>query len=111
MFVALGGIVGWAKALATFRYGVDWAELDHVRRFAEWEPPVLILHGREDPEAPLRASAEFATSRVEETLLITFAGAGHAMSWNTDPERYEQVVAGFLAEHVLGESELEPVDG
>lgn len=105
-----GFIVGWAKAMATFRYGVDWAELDHVARSAEWAPPVLILHGREDREAPLRASAEFATSRIDSTLLLTFPGAGYGASWNVDPDRYEAAVTSFLAQHAAGESEFDPTE-
>lgn len=104
-----GFVVGWAKAFATFRYGVDWAELDHVARSDEWEPPVLILHGRDDDEAPLRASAEFATRRIDSTLLLTFPEAGYGESWNVDPERYESAVLAFLAQHALGESEFDSV--
>lgn len=103
-----GFMVGWAKAVATFRFGVDWSELDHVDRVDEWEPPVLILHGRDDDEAPLRASTEFATAAIDRTLLLTFPGAPHGASWNTDPARYESAVAGFLTEHAVGESEFEP---
>jgi pimeloyl-ACP methyl ester carboxylesterase len=105
-----GFIAGWAKAFATFRHGIDWAALDHVSRVHEWDPPVLILHGREDDEAPLRASAEFATARIDTTLLLTFPAAGHGASWNVDQERYEHAVLRFLAEHALGESEFEPAD-
>lgn len=105
-----GFIVGWAKAFATFRYGVDWAELDHVARVGEWEPPVLLLHGRDDGEAPLRASAEFATARIDSTLLLTFPEAGYGASWNVDSDRYEQAVVRFLADHALGESEFDSAD-
>jgi len=105
-----GFIVGWAKAFATFRYGVDWAELDHVDRVADWAPPVLIVHGREDDESPLRASAEFATARVDSTLLLTFPGATYGASWNTDPERYESALIDFLAEHAAGDSEFDVLE-
>lgn len=102
-----GFLVGWAKAFATFRFGVDWSELDHVGRAGEWTPPVLILHGRDDTVAPLRASAEFAAARIESTLLLTFPDAGYGASWNVDRERYEAAVLDFLAEHALGESTVE----
>ena len=105
-----GFIVGWAKAFATMRYGIDWSELDHVRRAHEWDVPVLILHGREDDEHPLRASAEFAMARIDSTRLLTFPEAGPGESWNTDPERYEAALLGFLERYAEGESVFERVD-
>lgn len=106
-----GFIVGWAKATAAFRYGVDWSALDHVARATEWDPPVLILHGRQDDEAPLRSSTEFALARIDSTLLLTFPGASHGASWNSDPDRYESAVVGFLTEHAAAESDFEGSDG
>jgi hypothetical protein len=105
-----GFIVGWSKALATFRFGVDWAELDHVSRADEWAPPVLIMHGRDDLESPIRASLEFASARIDSTLLLTFAGAGPGASWNSDPQRYEAALRAFVDQHGAGESEFEALD-
>jgi pimeloyl-ACP methyl ester carboxylesterase len=102
-----GLVVGWAKAVATLRYGVQWAELDHIARAREWQPPVLILHGDDDTEAPIRASDEFAAARSDSTTLLTFPGAGHGASWNADPDRYEQAVTSFLTEHAFGPSTLD----
>ncbi len=106
-----GFIAGWAKALAAFRYGVDWGALDHVDRAADWQPPVLILHGRADESVPLMISEEFALARPDSVRLITFPGAGSDAAWNSDPERYEAALGGFLADIAAGPSDFEPTDG
>lgn len=105
-----GFIAGWAKAAATFRYGIDWAAIDHVARASEWVPPVLILHGREDDVSPLDVSEAFALARPDSVRLLTFPGAGPDASWNSDPERYEAVLTGFLTKAASGPSSFEPVD-
>ncbi|MEE9297855.1 MAG: alpha/beta hydrolase [Acidimicrobiia bacterium] len=105
-----GFIAEWAKAVAALRYSIDWAALDHVARASEWVPPVLILHGREDAVSPLAVSEAFALARPDSTRLLTFPDAGANASWNTDPERYEEIVIGFLAEVAAGPSDFDPVD-
>lgn len=99
-----GWLLGWTKALASFRFGVDFGAIDHVER--GWDVPTLILHGRSDDHHPLETSTEFALDRPDTVRLITFPGAGTGESWNSDRDRYEAAVLLFLEEHVAGPSDL-----
>ena len=102
--------IGWTKAIASMRFGLDLRALDHVERSSEWQAPVLILHGRDEGASPLDAVEAFAIARGEEALLLTFPGAGPGASWNSDQTRYEAAVIGFLNDAAAAVSEFEPVD-
>ncbi|KJY42641.1 hypothetical protein VR41_06835 [Streptomyces sp. NRRL B-1568] len=58
--------------------------------------PALIVHGTEDPLAPLERSREIAARKPALFTLRTVRGAGHAGSWNADPQRYEEALRRFL---------------
>jgi len=102
--------IGWTKAIASMRFGLDLRALDHVERSSEWQAPVLILHGRDEGASPLDAVEAFAIARGEEALLLTFPGAGPGASWNSDQTRYKAAVIGFLNDAAAAVSEFEPVD-
>jgi pimeloyl-ACP methyl ester carboxylesterase len=97
-----GFITGWAKALATLRFGVDWGVLDQVDRADEFEVPILLFHGDEDDTIPIATSRRFAAARPDIVRFEVFPGAGHVESWNVDRDRYEGALREFLSEHVLG---------
>ena len=96
-----GFLAGWAKALATFRFGIDWTGLDHVAAATEQDHPVLILHGAVDDRFPLSASEAFAAADRHATLVVA-PGAGHGEAWNVDPAAYDAALAGFLNDTVVG---------
>lgn len=102
--------IGWTKAIASMRFGLDLGAIDHVERSVEWGARVLILHGRDDDVYPLESAEAFAIARGDDALLLTFPGAGPGASWNSDPTRYESAVVGFLDEVAAAGSEFEPVD-
>lgn len=99
-----GFIVGWSKAIATLRFGVDWGDLAHLSRAGENTAPTLILHGDGDAVFPVALSREFAAAAPLSVELVEVAGAGHGQAWNVDPERYEAAVEGFLQEVAVGRS-------
>jgi pimeloyl-ACP methyl ester carboxylesterase len=92
-------VVGWlGRRLATIRFGVEWGMLDQVERADEFDVPLLVLVGGEDPvsypddiEAFADAVGPLArSSRVEQ--------AGQADLWNIDQERYERTIRDWLLE-------------
>lgn len=97
-----GFVTGWAKALATLRFGIDWGVLDQVGRAGEFTVPILLFHGDEDETVPIATSDRFAAARPDLVTYEVFAGAGHVQSWNVDGDRYERALREFLTEHVLG---------
>ncbi|MFH1329142.1 MAG: alpha/beta fold hydrolase [Actinomycetota bacterium] len=87
-----------AKQIASWRFGVDWGEVDYVARAGELATPLLVIHGTEDDTVPFAVSEEFAAAAAPGLVtLVRFDGAGHVRAWNVDPERYEAVLSGFLA--------------
>jgi len=97
-----GLIVGWAKGLATLRWGTDWGALNQVDRADDFEVPILLFHGDADAVAPVVVSDRFAAERAELVRYERVPGAGHGASWNADPARYEAALAAFLAEVAVG---------
>ncbi len=97
-----GLIVGWAKGLATLRWGTNWGALNQVDRAEEFEVPVLLFHGDADSVAPVAVSERFAGAVPELVRFERVGGAGHGAAWNADPARYEGAVNAFLAEVAAG---------
>ena len=90
---ALALLKGGAALFGGFRFsGVNCAEA--VKRA---KVPILLIHGEEDRFVPLEMSREIAAANPEMVKLLTFPGAGHGLSFLTDPERYTRAVEEFLA--------------
>lgn len=102
----LGATVAWgargvpkpltwaAERVAGLRFGLDWQATDRLDDTGWADVPVLVLHGDDDPTAPVALSRDLADKdpdvRVEE-----FPRAGHVESWNSDPPRYDRLVRDF----------------
>ena len=57
--------------------------------------PILLIHGDDDRFVPLSMSLEIARSNPGKIDLQIFHGAGHGISYLTDPVRYEETVLKF----------------
>jgi pimeloyl-ACP methyl ester carboxylesterase len=102
-----GFLVGWAKAVATFRFGVEWTVLDHVATAFRQFRPVLIFHGDRDTRFPVAPSRAYAAA-APDAMLIEVAQAGHGETWNLDPAGYEAALTAFLERTVVGPSGFGP---
>lgn len=91
-----GFLMGWAKAAATFRFGIDWAALDQVAVAPDQHLPVLIFHGGADSRYPADVSVAYGAA-APRTSVVVVEEAGHGESWNLDPEGYRSALTGFLA--------------
>lgn len=58
--------------------------------------PILLIHGEDDRFVPCEMSRQIAKSAGCSAHLETFPGAGHGLSYITDPLRYEKTVFHFL---------------
>ena len=76
-----------AKTISSFRFDVDWSHLDFIDD----------ADGTGDSTVPIDVSRRLHDELPGLVTLVTVEGAEHVQSWNTDPERYEFEVAGFLA--------------
>jgi pimeloyl-ACP methyl ester carboxylesterase len=97
-----GFIVGWAKGLATLRFGVDWGDLNRLDRGGAPGVPVLLFHGNGDPEAPIEVSDRFAQLHPGLVRYVRTIAEDRAASWNVDPARYQTALAAFLDEVAAG---------
>jgi acetyl esterase/lipase len=74
------------------------------------DPPLLLLHGDQDPQMPINQSHELegAYERLGlDAKLIVVHGAGHGGAAFYDPER-TALVAAFLDQHLRRELATEP---
>jgi dipeptidyl aminopeptidase/acylaminoacyl peptidase len=66
------------------------------------DPPLLLLHGDQDPQAPVNQSLELQ-GRYEALKLphrlVVLHGSGHGVKEFVNPERCE-LMSAFLAEHL-----------
>lgn len=60
--------------------------------------PILFIHGAADNFIDPVHSQRMYDSCTCQKQLVYFENAGHAQSYDSDPERYQQVVAEFLQE-------------
>ncbi|MFH2073156.1 MAG: hypothetical protein ABIJ75_09940, partial [Actinomycetota bacterium] len=72
-----GFLSGWGKALATFRFGVDWAMLDQVAAAGEFSTPILLIHGDRDDTVPIRLADAFAAALPDLVEYLRIEGAAH----------------------------------
>lgn len=88
-----------ASALAPWRVGIDLDETNTLPEFAQRPRFLFDSHGSADGRVPMSVSDELARLRPDMTYLRTHAP--HVESWSENPERYREVLQGFL-EKVLG---------
>ncbi len=105
-------VVGWpipaplvatAKWLTERRVDIDFEATDYAARVDDLDVPTLIVHGSEDGTNPLAASEELAETAPEGMVrLEVFEGAEHVWSWNSDPQRYDRLLAEHLRSVTTG---------
>ncbi|MGN6752367.1 MAG: alpha/beta hydrolase family protein [Intrasporangium sp.] len=86
-----GGLVG-------IREPIDVGRTDWVRRSAELDRPMLVMHSDGDDFVPIGPAAELARRRPDIVRFERWEIARHCREWNYDPERWERVVGEFLSE-------------
>ena len=90
-------IVGWlARRLATIRFGVEWGLLNQVERADEFDVPMLIMLGGEDPVSYPSEIEQFAEAIGDDASRARFEQGGHTDLWNIDQSRYEAVTTSWL---------------
>jgi pimeloyl-ACP methyl ester carboxylesterase len=85
--------------LAGLPTAIPLRDLDWVARAAELAAPTLIIHGTRDDSAPIRVSQALRDLRPDLVEFEAFR-AGHTLSWNSDPERWQSTVTAWLLAHV-----------
>ena len=85
-----------AKQIAALRWDVDWAAVDYLDDTSWVSVPTMVVHGDDDLTVPLRISEQLVSAEPRLVELAEFKGAGHVASWNSDPDRYDDLLGQFL---------------
>ena len=67
--------------------------------------PTLTVHGTDDETVPVSTSERLRDEQPDLVTYESFDGAGHAACWNSDPDRYDALLADFLSD-ICGRSGL-----
>jgi len=94
-------VVAWlGRRLAAVRFGMDWDMLNQHERTMQFDVPILLMFGAQDPVTPPSEFVRFADALPDLVEVERFEQGEHTDLWNIDVERYESTVAQFLFEVV-----------
>lgn len=83
--------------IADLRWKIDWDRTNYVQRADRFlDVPTLVFHGTSDQTVPISVSRQLEARVPELVDLVETQAAGHVLSWNANPERYESYLARFL---------------
>ena len=83
------------RAIASWRFDIDWNASNYLDQTTNLHAPMLIFHGTEDTSVPYDTSLTMSQLRPDITTLVT-TDAEHVRSWNIDPEFYDTTIKEFL---------------
>lgn len=90
-------MIDFGMWIAHLRWGIDWEATNFVERASQIvRIPALVFHGTSDQTVPISVSRRLEALVPKLVELVESPAAGHVMSWNADPERYERYLANFL---------------
>jgi alpha-beta hydrolase superfamily lysophospholipase len=82
---------------ARLRYGLNLGEASPVDAVRSTGARILLIHGTDDRNIPVRHAHMIAGANARRVELWTVAGAGHTSAWAMAPREFETRVLGFLA--------------
>ncbi len=85
-----------ASIMSKIFYGYSFTEIKPVDALKDNDIPLLIMHGEADDFIVWDNAQRIYDAQKGYKRMEIFPGAGHALSMNTDPERYEKTVYEFL---------------
>ncbi|MFD1713660.1 alpha/beta hydrolase family protein [Amnibacterium flavum] len=88
----------WGRPFTGQAQPIDLKRLDFVRRAADLQVPILVLHSDDDGFVPASGSRELAAARPDIVTFVPFETARHTKLWNFDRDRWNGVIAKWLAE-------------
>jgi uncharacterized protein len=87
-----------AQLVVAFRYGVDYSAINYTDMADLIKVPLLTFQGVEDRTVPKAVNDRFMREAGAGGTYVVVDGADHVLSWNLDPEGYEQAIADFTEE-------------
>jgi len=94
------GLIGqrWARRLVGVHEPIDVAATNWEDRAEELKHRTLLIHSLDDEFVPAGPSISLAAKRPDLVRFEPWHLARHTREWNTDPERWDEVVREFLTE-------------
>jgi len=90
-------MVEFGMWIADLRWKIDWDQTNFVARADQiLQVPALVFHGSADQTVPISVSRQLEAKVPRLVELVETQAAGHVMSWNADPARYEGYLTRFL---------------
>lgn len=86
-----------AMTLVAWRYSVNYSTVDYTGKIGLVPMPLLMIQGSADQTVPPAVNDRFMREGPGQgNAYLVVPGAGHVMSWNVDPEGYEEAINAFL---------------
>lgn len=85
-----------ANVVSLCYFGFSYTELNPVDALKENRVPICFMHGAEDDFIPCSHSEQMHAATQGYSELHLFPGAEHALSIDSDEERYARIVREFL---------------
>jgi len=95
------GVISWlGRRLTAVRFGMDWNMLNQYERTDQFDVPMLLMYGAEDPVTPPDEFIRFADAIPDLVETERFEQGGHTDLWNIDSIRYDDTIGQFLLDIV-----------
>ncbi len=79
---------------------LDLRRLDSLAGAENLRQHILIIHSDADDYVPNQPALALAEARPDLVTLVPWQVGRHTKEWNTDPQRWENAVSDFVAEHL-----------
>jgi uncharacterized protein len=86
-------------AYTRLRYGVNLWQASPLEAIRATSVPILLIHGADDTNIPVRHSQELHRANPRATSLWVVPGADHVASLSADPEKYSHRVIEWFTSH------------
>lgn len=90
-----GLCAGWVRRLCRRRLQDDLLDLSTLDAMKRCRVPVLFIHGTDDSFVPVEMTYENYKACAAPKQLLIVPGAGHGLSYLTEPTRYRQSLLQF----------------
>ncbi len=82
-------------------YGLRTEELVPIKAAASWgDRPLLLIHGESDSTVPVAQALRLSRAAGASCKTLTLPGVEHVQAYNSDPEQYVDLIAGFFHDHL-----------
>lgn len=88
----------WAPALTGVARPLRWRDIDGGNLVARAGKPTIVLASAADAYVPVGPARQLAKDLPELVEYHEFANADHVRLWNSEPERWEQIIGRWLSE-------------